>query len=835
MAVDLGNAYIQVEPSFKGVGKKVGAQFQSLGAQAGGRFSAAMGVAVGAASAATQAAMSAIGSSIGSAVKRVDTLNNFPRVMQNLGYSASEASGSIDEMSRAIDGMPTSLDSLTSMVQQLAPITGSLGEATDIGIAFNDMLLSAGASTSDVSRAMQQYSQILAKGKPELEDWRTLQEVMPGQLSQMAKGLLGASASSNDLYQALKDGSVTMDEFNDAMVRLDKEGGEGFASFEEQARSSTAGIGTALENVGNRASKALSKVIDAIGAENISGAINAFSGSFSAVGDAAAGAVEAVKARIPEMKQAIGGFAKLWEMGETPAESFRLVAANAVNHVKATLSKLPGAVDQAASALSDRFPQASGAIEAVADAVKALPEALPYIAGFAGAFAAFGAVSRAVSPVVSALAGLGPAVAGLGQLAGVVKGVGAVQGPLAAVKAALSPLSGMLAALASPVGLVVTAVALLAAGFAYFYATSEPFRTAIGEIASQMMAALAPSIGLIAQTLMAFAASVMPAVMSTVQAVAPVLQQIILVVAQLLATVIPVVAAVVATVLPVVTTIVTAVANVVSVVASALMPIISNILSAVQAVLPVVGGIFTTVFSAVSGVVTTVMGVVGAIVTAVMQTINAVVSGDLGSIQGIWQGAWNTMQSLLSNVWNGIKNGVSGGIDAVMGFVSGLPGQIMGVFSGAASWLVDAGGQIISGLISGISGAVGGAISAVTDAVGSVIDGAKSALGIASPSKVFREIGVYTMAGLEVGVEDGERPVLASLRRTAERMAAWEPAAPAAYSPAPAPTRSGPSQAQAGSVVEWLEENLGSIIERHTPYTGERDLDRIIRKAVPNA
>ena len=78
----------------------------------------------------------------------------------------------------------------------------------------------------------------------------------------------------------------------------------------------------------------------------------------------------------------------------------------------------------------------------------------------------------------------------------------------------------------------------------------------------------------------------------------------------------------------------------------------------------------------------------------------------------------------------------------------------MGFFADAGSWLVNAGSQIINGLISGISGAIGGAISAVTGAVGSIISGAKSALGIASPSKVFREIGQYTMMGLDEGISD---------------------------------------------------------------------------------
>ena len=43
------------------------------------------------AASAIQKAFSAITSSIGSAVSRLDTMNNFPKVMQSLGYTSDEA------------------------------------------------------------------------------------------------------------------------------------------------------------------------------------------------------------------------------------------------------------------------------------------------------------------------------------------------------------------------------------------------------------------------------------------------------------------------------------------------------------------------------------------------------------------------------------------------------------------------------------------------------------------------------------------------------------------------------------------------------------------------
>jgi tape measure domain-containing protein len=267
-----------------------------------------LGGVAGAVSSVVTSAMGVISSSVGSAISRVDTMANFPRVIESLGYSSDAAADAIQLMSDRINGLPTSLDSITSTTQRLLPITGSIESATAVSLALNDAMLAAGAGTADCERALTQYSQMLAKGKPELEDWRTLQEVMPGQLDQIAKAMIGPTAGSNDLYNALKDGTLTMDQFNDALVILDTEGYGAFSSFEEQARNSTKGIGTAITNVQNRVSKALAVIIEAIGSENIANAINKFSSTFVPIGEAIAGVIEKVK---PVISSIIGWFKKL--------------------------------------------------------------------------------------------------------------------------------------------------------------------------------------------------------------------------------------------------------------------------------------------------------------------------------------------------------------------------------------------------------------------------------------------------------------------------------------------------------------------------------------------
>ena len=219
-------------------------------------------------------AMSAVTSSIDSAVRRVDTMNNFPKVMKNLGYSAEDAEAAVSKMSDRLSGLPTTLDSMTSGVQRLVPSVKNVGTATDIMLALNDALLAGGSSIAVQEAAMEQFSQAVSKGKFELEEWRSVQTAMPGQLDQLAKSLMGSEAGAMDLYEAMKAGTIGMDQFLAELVRLDTEGGENFASFQQQALDGTSGIQTGMANAANAVTKGVASIFDAIGGERIAAGFN---------------------------------------------------------------------------------------------------------------------------------------------------------------------------------------------------------------------------------------------------------------------------------------------------------------------------------------------------------------------------------------------------------------------------------------------------------------------------------------------------------------------------------------------------------------------------------
>lgn len=270
MATQVGEAVIRLTFDGKDVKaslNKVESQVEKTGSSTGGKWGSAWAVAAGNLIAkGVSKVASMVTNTMGSAISRLDTLNNFPKVMTSLGYSAEEADSSVKLISDSLDGLPTSLDAAVGDIQKLAATMGNLNtgmvNATSVGLSLNDMFLAGGKGTEAASAAMEQYNQMLAQGKVDMQSWRSMVNAAPGQMDQLAKSLLGANANQQDLYSAMQKGTVTFDDFNQAIVKLDKEGGDGFSSFYDQAVAATGGVATQLENVSNTMNKIVAAALE---------------------------------------------------------------------------------------------------------------------------------------------------------------------------------------------------------------------------------------------------------------------------------------------------------------------------------------------------------------------------------------------------------------------------------------------------------------------------------------------------------------------------------------------------------------------------------------------
>ena len=214
------------------------------------------------------AAMNTVTTSLDGAITRFDTLHSYPKVMNSLGFSTDAAKASVSKLNASVQGLPTSLSDIVKSAQSLTSVTGNMDKATDTAIALNHALLASSASTADVSRAQQQYSQMLAVGKPDMQSWRTLQETMAPALTKTAKKLGIASGNTTELYNAMKSGQITFDQFNAALIECDTEAG-GFAetalSASKTIRTGFTNIKSAVENVEMRIISAFNNILDSQG------------------------------------------------------------------------------------------------------------------------------------------------------------------------------------------------------------------------------------------------------------------------------------------------------------------------------------------------------------------------------------------------------------------------------------------------------------------------------------------------------------------------------------------------------------------------------------------
>ena len=432
MANSIGSAQLKIVPSFDGLTSQVNNALSSASTSASssgsklgqstasgfGKGLVSSGAVIGAFSSITSKAMSSISSHVDSAVSRFDTLNNYPKVMQSLGYSATDAQSSISKMSDRLSSLPTTLDSMTSTVQGIVAVTGDLSQATDAGLALNDMLIASGSNTQLTSAAMEQFRQILSKGKPDMQDWKSLTAAMPGQMNQLAESMLGAGATASDLYTALGGGgaeaTISMDELLNAMIKLDTEGSGSITSFKEQAETAAGGISTSMSNLSNAVTKGITGVLDTIGKDNIA---SVFTDMKSAVNDAFSVVKSAVSAAMPTVKSfyevfksnssaitaGVATFAGLTAVTGTVSNAFSgLIQSNknAANGFGTLKSGATGALDtirlvaSGAGSLSDGLSTLKGDLSNMGSGIKGV---------FSGLVSAIDPVAVAITAVTAAI------------------------------------------------------------------------------------------------------------------------------------------------------------------------------------------------------------------------------------------------------------------------------------------------------------------------------------------------------------------------------------------------------------------------------------------------
>ena len=272
--------------------KKAAKAAENAAIKSSKKFNAAFVLGVSALSSVIGKIITSITNTIGDSISRVDTLENFPKVMSNLGIDSKEAAVSVQYLSEKLTGLPTTLDDAVSSVQRLTSANNNVMASTEMFLALNNAILAGGASTEIQRAALEQLSQSYAKGKPDMLEWRTAMVAMPAQLKQVAVAM--GYISADKLGEALRNGEVSMNDFMRTLVKMNKEGINGYASLEEQARTGTQGIRTSLVNLKTTIVRAGAEILQIIGQKNIANFFNVI--------------INAIKATIPYISAFVKSF-----------------------------------------------------------------------------------------------------------------------------------------------------------------------------------------------------------------------------------------------------------------------------------------------------------------------------------------------------------------------------------------------------------------------------------------------------------------------------------------------------------------------------------------------
>lgn len=359
----LDNGLTRLENNLKSSGNKM----NRYGKDSGKKFSAGFMLGFSLLTSVITKVLEGFVNQLDSAISRVDTLNNFSRVMENLGQSAEDSQQAIDYMAEKLTGLPTTLDAGASAVQRFTSANNNVKASTEMFLALNNALLAGGAPMQQQQNALEQLTQAYSRGYPEMQEWRSLLVAMPAQMKQVSQAM--GYMDANTLYDAIRNGTVSMNDFMVTLVKMNKEGINGFPSLEEQARTSSNGIATSIANLKTAFTKGMAEILQTIGQTNITNFFQSI--------------INAIKAVIPY----IAAFVKSFMVAVTVIGKIIGTISNAIGKLfgkggKSETKEFSADLSSASVSMGSISDGASGASGSLGKAAKSAKEIKKQLAGF---------------------------------------------------------------------------------------------------------------------------------------------------------------------------------------------------------------------------------------------------------------------------------------------------------------------------------------------------------------------------------------------------------------------------------------------------------------------
>lgn len=214
----------------------------------------------------TSGFMNTIESSFSGAINRMDTLANANRTFQAMSFDDSVISSSIDDLENRILGLPTTLNDAMQSVMMISSITNDLPKSVRIFDAFNNAILAFGGNQEQANRAITQFSQAMGTGKVDARTYLSLTDAgMSPALAKVAEMLGYSSENMGEFKSALGEGEISIDEFTDALIRLNENGYDTMKALNSLAKENALkSIGSSITVMQTQIQKGWASIIQSV-------------------------------------------------------------------------------------------------------------------------------------------------------------------------------------------------------------------------------------------------------------------------------------------------------------------------------------------------------------------------------------------------------------------------------------------------------------------------------------------------------------------------------------------------------------------------------------------
>lgn len=199
--------------------------------------------------------------------------------------------------------------------------------------------------------------------------------------------------------------------------------------------------------------------------------------------------------------------------------------------------------------------------------------------------------------------------------------------------------------------------------------------------------------------------------------------------------------------------------------------IATNLPRIVEVGIQIIAAIGQGLIQAIPQLVAAAPQIISTLMSALIAAGSLLVQAGLQLLNYIKNGIISAAGQLVAagrQVVTNIVQGITGAVGNVINAIRSIINRIKSAFTGGG-WS-SVGGNIVRGIASGISAGVGAIISAAKAAAQKALNAAKAFLGIASPSKRFRdEVGVFIGLGVAEGIEDSEDAAVKAAKQLAEK------------------------------------------------------------------